>query len=189
MRTIPLLLLVVATLAPAAKADRFWLENPDKNPDGSAVIDGVLLGEDPKQYHIRVVGGELWLDKVRVAKVEKTMLTVDEVLKAEAASAQKQALAEAERHNAQTATIAAATASRRSRAEAVPATFDDAAPPAPVAAPVPAEEMIYSPAIRALVPAYPAGNRYAVMMDLELAYAATRDRTYLKLLRKVRRLE
>src|SRR5262249_42310896 len=75
MLNIPLALLAALALAPASTPDKFWLEPPDRKVavEGSlpAVIEGVLLDQTDKQYHVRVVGGELWLDKAKVVKLEK----------------------------------------------------------------------------------------------------------------------
>ena len=84
---IPLLLLALAALAPSLRADRFYFGNEadDKKfvgkegGDARAAITGVLLREQNGMYVIRVEGGEVWVDRSRIYRVEKDGLTVAQI--------------------------------------------------------------------------------------------------------------
>ena len=61
--------------------DKFWLEpqtsgGPAVEGSQPAVLEGVLLDESPTHYHVRVLGGEIWLAKKDVHHVEKDALDV-----------------------------------------------------------------------------------------------------------------
>lgn len=111
--------LSVALLTPAARADRFHFgshADAKKNAAGEvSVVDGVLLREHEGQFVIRVVGGEMWIDKTLVYQVDKDDLTVDAIAKQEQAQQDQIAQANAKRHERQ---VAEAAAARRARAVA-----------------------------------------------------------------------
>jgi hypothetical protein len=179
MRTLPLLLLSAFALAPTAKADKFWLESPDTKPavDGSlpAVIEGVLVGEDDRDYHIRLVGGQISLAKKLVVKVEKDQLTVDAIAKLESDQALALAAADSERQTAQRA----ARESREAMRQPVEAAMRNEPQPAAVM-----PEPVYDPVVGALSGVSAAG----AMFELERAYELTGDRAYIKALRQLRRM-
>jgi len=79
-------LLMLSLLTLGAQPDKFWLAEPDAHAvEGSSprLIEGVLLDQTDTQYHLRVDGGEVWLDKKAVVKVEKDALTVEQIATAE----------------------------------------------------------------------------------------------------------
>ncbi len=179
MRTFPLLL-SLAALAGHAKADKFWLEDPAvaaKAEAGSlpAVVDGVLVAEKDGIYEIRTVGGTLFLPKASVFRIDRDELTVaaietaekDAAAALEAADQERRMLAEAVRRDRN---LRAAEASAR-RSEA-----PRAAAPAPQAV-----EASYDPVLDIVV------NSPDPLRDLQIAFGQTRDRAYIKALRKLRR--
>ena len=104
MRLIPLIVCTLLLSVPA-KADKFWLEDPESHKNAAAgsspaVIEGVLLSEDADGYHVRTVGGEVVLAKKSVFKIEKDGLTLDAIVKAEGAKAQANQAADQERQMA-----------------------------------------------------------------------------------------
>lgn len=113
-------LTALAVLAPAAHADRFYVGDPKRDQaDGQAeFVHGVLLREQEGQYVIRVVGGEMWLDKARVHRIEKDDLTIARVEQLEREEAEKVAAANERRLAVQ---AAQAEARQRLRAEAAAA--------------------------------------------------------------------
>lgn len=88
--TLPLLLTVLASLhAPNANPDTFWVlaqKGAEAQP-----IRGALVAEDATHYHVRVEGGELWLEKAMVQRVEKDDLTVEAIQQREQEKRQKAA--------------------------------------------------------------------------------------------------
>lgn len=169
--------------------DKFWFEAPEAaQVEGSApaCVEGVLLDETDDAYHVRVVGGEVWLPKAQVVKVEKDRLTIQRIERAEQKAAEDAAKA------------AAASPPATGEAGLDEIAAEDAAPPccdpqqelavveefveaAPVVPPY------YDPVLHVLR-VDPACSDWTLIRDLELAYEVTRDRTYLKLLRVMRRL-
>jgi hypothetical protein len=67
--------------------DKYWLEPAPagQTVEGSqpAMIEGVLLDESATHFHLRVVGGEIWLAKNAVHHVEKDGLDVAAIEKRE----------------------------------------------------------------------------------------------------------
>lgn len=185
MRTAPLAALAALLISPLAHADKFWLDTPnakeqavaDSRPD---VLVGVVLDQDADYYHLRVAGGEVWLQKSRVVKVEADGLTVAGIEQQEAGDAARLAAAEQERERDQ-AQWQEASASRR--AQAAEASFDRSeGQPAPVQQP----EAVYDPVLQVSG----SGIGYqALLRDLELAYRLTGDRRYIKSLRVMRRMQ
>lgn len=185
MRYLPLIAGALLLTAPA-KADKFWLSDPNAKAEAPAdsspdVIEGVLLAEDDDGYHIRTVGGELVLAKDSVFKIEKDGLTVDAIVKAEGDSQEALAQADRERRLAQDVArterqirVAEASARRAARAvEADTGALDEAPAPAGF-------DPVLGVAAR--------DGQYALMRDAQLAWTLTKDRRYLKLLRQLRRL-
>jgi len=182
MRTLPLAALAAVVFAPVAKADKFWLVRPDaqaKMVEGSDpdVIQGVLIAEDQKTYHLRIVGGELFLDKARVFRVEKDGLTIDAVVGKEKADADRLAAADRERQ-LKAAAPAPRVAAGRTAVDAAARRVEAS----PVGQP---PEPAYDPVIHRLAPVNGLSDR-ELYRELELAYTVTRDQRYLKLLRKLR---
>ena len=92
MRYLPLIAGVLLICAPA-KADKFWLTDPESQQSSAAgsspsLIQGVLVATDDEGYHVRIVGGEVVLSKKIVFKIEKDGLTLDAIIKAETDSKQ-----------------------------------------------------------------------------------------------------
>lgn len=182
MRILPLALLLGAVLAPTARADKFHLgdANAEKrvaagaNPD---VLEGVLLAESATQYHVRIVGGEIWLQKRLVYKVERDGLTLADIVRAEAALARQQ-------QEAPAAVDAAVQGMRGRPVEAAVATPADVAPVAAAVAPV---APAFDPVIGRAVSGAALGDA-GLQRELKFAYSMTGDRQYLKLLRQVRRM-
>lgn len=172
-------------LALPAKADKFWLSDPadPKVEAGSSpnVIEGVLIAENDDGYHVRVVGGELFLAKKAVFKVEKDSLSLDDISKAEQQAAEANAAAERER-------AAAEAASRRANQVRVAEASASKAAAKVVAAdaePAPAAEPAgYDPVVGRAT-----GTSQAdLLRDAQVAWTLTKDRRYLKLLRQLRRM-
>lgn len=189
MRILPCTLLALCFAAPA-KADKFWLSDPaaEKNAaEGSRpnVIEGVLLAEDAEGYHVRIVGGEVLLQKKLVFRIEKDALSIDAIVQQEQAAAK--ALAEAdEARRAANAAIprqrtrggvqAAEAAAKRSEAAPAPAPAESTAAPAG-----------FDPVVGRIVPG--TGPSHAdLLAEAQRQWSLTKDRRYLSLLRKLRRL-
>ncbi len=168
------------------KADKFWLSDPaasknaptDSSPD---CIEGVLIAEDADGYHIRIVGGELLLAKKGVFKVEKDALTLDAIVKAEQDGAEALAAANKERGLQQQIAkkereIKVAEAAAKKGGQPVDGTFRKTAAPAEAS-------------FDAVVDALPAVmSRGDLLRETQLAYELTKDRSYLRALRQLRRL-
>src|SRR5882672_8162590 len=111
MNTHVLAVLTALLVAPVAKADKFWMVSPDESKQmaaGSpAYLVGVLIAEDANTYTVRVVGGQVVLAKKSVVKIEKDGLTLDDVSKFEKADAERVAVADKERQQAQAAEASA----------------------------------------------------------------------------------
>jgi len=184
MRNPPLVLLAALALAPLARADRFWFEAPEQKDrvPGSlpAVIDGVLLDQTDKQFHVRVVGGEVWLDKARVVRVEKDGLTLEAIAQQEAEHLKASAAAEHEARQARAAEASAHAEHQRP----VDATAN--AQPAPQPAPVEESGLVYDPTLHVLRPVRGIPTP-ELRRELELAYQQTGDREIIKILRILRR--
>ena len=187
MRFLPLSVCALLFALPA-KADKYWLSDPAGEKNAAAgsspnVIEGVLLAEDKDGYHLRIVGGEMLLLKKSVFKVEKDDLTLAAIVKAEQDLADKQAAANREREQEQTASrklrdIQVLEASmRRSRGDVIDAQ-------AQVSAPVP--QPYFDPVVG--VARGGLGPQQDLMVDAQIAWQMTRDPRYLKVLRQLRRL-
>ena len=88
MRYIPLFAGVLLICAPA-KADKFWLTDPNTKQSSVAgsspnLIEGVIVAEKDGLYHVRIVGGQVMLAKKSIFKVEK-----DDIYEAVAALTKK----------------------------------------------------------------------------------------------------
>ena len=184
MRTIPLAAAAALLFTPLAHADKFWLgtETPqEKAVDGNRpdCIEGVVLDQDADTWHLRVAGGELWLQKARVSRVEADGLTVAALEQQEKDAAPRLADAERERERDQ-AMWQEATASRR--AQAAEAAFErgqgQAAAPAQ---PEPAFDPVLG------VGSAQMGDD-TLLRDLAVAYRLTNDKRYIKTLRMLRRM-
>lgn len=82
---LPLLLSVLAAAhGHATSPDTFWVL-PAKSPKDAQAepIRGALIAEDATHYQVRVEGGELWIEKKLVQRIEKDALTVEEIAKKE----------------------------------------------------------------------------------------------------------
>ncbi|MBL8734457.1 MAG: hypothetical protein JNN13_18925 [Planctomycetes bacterium] len=176
---------VALLMALPAKADKFWLSDPadPKVEPGSSpnVIEGVLLAENDDGYHVRVVGGELFLAKKGVFKVEKDSLSLDDIGKAEQQAAEANNAAEHERAAAEAAArranqVRVAEASARKEAAKVDAAE---AEPAPASGPAG-----YDPVVGRATGA----SQADLVRDAQVAWTLTKDRRYLKLLRQLRRM-
>lgn len=185
MRTILLTATASLLFSPLAHADKFWLrtETPQEQAvEGSRpdVIDGVVLDQDDTTYHLRVAGGELWLPKARVAKVEADGLSVAALEQQEADAAPRLADAERERVREQAMWL---EASAQRQAQPSEASFDRSEPQ-PALVPV-QPALVYDPVLDV---AHEQMRDYTLLRDLELAYQLTNDHRYIKTLRVLRRL-
>ncbi len=196
----PLLLalsfLCVGTERLPNRPDKFWLDDGKQaNTEASAprCIEGVLLPDsDDTTFHIRVEGGELWLPKAMVVKVEKDGLTVA-TIQASERKAQEERAAQAK---ADAAAQAAAAAAAKNAAPAVAKPEDADVVEAVLAEPAEVElddvtfvedRPRYDPVLHTFHGARQSPDQ-KLLRDLELAYELTHDRSYLKMLRKLRRL-
>ena len=181
MRMLLLAAAAAAALQPSLLADRFHLasqQDASRATEGSSpdAIEGVLLGEEDGMYRLRVVGGEMWLAKSAVQRIEKDALTVADI----EAREKQQSEAASKSGGAKDGTPAEATARKGDRAAAdavVPA-----APPAPTQA-----RSRFDPVLGTMVA--PAEFMADAMLERELAFAytMTKDRRYIRLLRQLRR--
>jgi hypothetical protein len=177
-----LLLCTIALLfAAPAHADRFWLTDPNDAaaaaPGSSPeVIEGALLSDEGGYYRIRVVGGELSLPKSTVFRVDRDDQSVETVAAAEAASQEAGARADRERIERQRSKRSARKRKGSgARGAVVEASLTKRESP-PIA---------FDPIIGATDPS---DQQQARMREAARAFEQTRDRRYLKLLRKLRRL-
>ncbi len=173
------LLLALCLVAP----DKFWLAEPPTDATASpAVIVGVLLEESQSAYRLRVQGGEIWLPKSLVVRVEKDGLTPDAIAEQEA----RIAAARAEQPTPAASALAAVEAAAE-RPAPTPAQ-DESAPPAAVVEipPAPPQAPAYDPVLRRAEPG--AGlARQALMDELWRSYKATKNRALIQELRRLRR--
>ena len=188
MRSLPLLVCTLLLQVPA-KADKFWLSDPNapkNSAEGSMpnIITGVLIAESDEGYHVRIVGGEVILPKKSVRKIEKDDLSIDAIVKMEKDNAAAQDAANKERAMAQ------AAARRAADVKAVEAASKRAAAPAP--APAAAEVPATSPAgfdpIVGVDRSVQGMSNVEMQRDMQLAWTLTKDRRYLVALRQLRRL-
>jgi len=168
-------------LQPSLLADRFHLasqQDASRATEGSSpdAIEGVLLGEEDGMYRLRVVGGEMWLAKSAVQRIEKDALTVADI----EAREKQQAEAAAKSGGANAGTPTDATARRSDR------TAVDAVTPPTAEIPAPARAR-FDPVLGTMVD--PAEFMADAMLERELsfAYTMTKDRRYIRLLRQLRR--
>ena len=101
MRYLPLTVCALLFAVPA-KADKFWLSDPAAEKNAAAgssanVLEGVLIAETEDAYQVRIVGGEVFLPKKAVFKVEKDGLTLDSIAKSEKDNSEALAAANRER--------------------------------------------------------------------------------------------
>jgi hypothetical protein len=188
MRYLPLIAGILLICAPA-KADKFWLADPKTEQNaapGSSpnVIEGVLVAEDEEAYHVRVEGGEIVLLKSRVYKVEKDKLSIGAIAKAEQQSRKAGEEANAQRLQKQQMdreirNVKIANAVARRSAAAVEASASRNV-----------EEVILPRAGFDPILGIATGfdSDYIIRRDAELAWSLTRDRRYLRMIRKLRRL-
>ncbi|MEC7724552.1 MAG: hypothetical protein VYD05_03480 [Planctomycetota bacterium] len=175
---LPLLCVTAFLIAAPARADRFWLTDPDdaaKAASGSspAVIEGVLLAEEGGYYQIRVIGGEVRIPKAAVFKVESDAQTLETLAAAEAAGQEQRTQDDRDRRERQRSRRAGRD--RAPRARVAEASFSRPEAPA----------RPYEPELG--VSSNDNGHLQR-MQDAERAFAQTRDRRYLKLLRRLRRM-
>lgn len=192
MRILPFVVLALA-LSAEAKADKFWLSDPSAKQqaaEGSspAVIEGVLIAESDEGYHVRIVGGEVLLPKKAVFRIEKDALSVEAIVQQELALAKAQAEAPPAAPTAAKAMPAAATkrAGRNQAKAAEAAARKNAATEAP--APAPVEPPAYDPVLHRATPVPGATTHAELMAEAQLAWTLTKDRRYMTLLRRLRRL-
>lgn len=187
MRSLPLLVCTLLLQVPA-KADKFWLSDPNapkNSAEGSMpnIITGVLIAESDEGYHVRIVGGEVILPKKSVRKIEKDDLSIDAIVKMEKDNAAAQDAANKERAMAQ------AAARRAADVKAVEAAAKRTAPPAPAPAEAPAAT---TPAgfdpIVGVDRSVQGMSNVEMQRDMQLAWTLTKDRRYLVALRQLRRL-
>ncbi|MEQ1633452.1 MAG: hypothetical protein ABL997_13830 [Planctomycetota bacterium] len=190
---IPLLVALGLLLQPSAAPDKFWTSMPQDGAiegQSPSVVEGVLLDEDATHYHVRIAGGEIWLPKARVVRVEKDDLTVEAI--AAAVQAAKDARADAEKAEAgagEAETTRDPVAVVEADAKPRVATPVEAA--VTPAEPAPAEDVVEEPRydpIRGRFGPSTAEARSAQLRELEATYAATKDRDVLKQLRQLRRM-
>jgi hypothetical protein len=186
MRYIPLFAGVLLVCAPA-KADKFWLTDPNSKQSSVAgsspnLIKGVLVAEDDGNYHVRIVGGKILLAKKSVFKIEKDDLTLDAIIKAETDSKEIGRAANDSRRESQQSqqrirAVRIANFSARRRGKAVEASSNR------IDATVTTKS--FDPVLGAA-----SGNnsQYEMMRDAQVAWSQTKDRRYLKLLRQLRRM-
>jgi len=181
MRMLLLAAAAAAALQPSLLADRFHLasqQDASRATEGSSpdAIEGVLLGEEDGMYRLRVVGGEMWLAKSAVQRIEKDALTVADI----EAREKQQAEAAAKSGGANAGTPTDATARRSDR------TAVDAVTPPTAEIPAPARAR-FDPVLGTMVD--PAEFMADAMLERELsfAYTMTKDRRYIRLLRQLRR--
>lgn len=182
MRMLLLAAAATAALQPSLLADRFHLtsqQDASRAAEGSSpdVIEGVLLGEENGMYRLRVVGGEMWLAKSSVQRIEKDALTVADI-----EAREKQQAEAAAKPAGAAGTPVEATARRGDKAAA------EALAPAPAAAPAPTPARVrFDPVLGTLVD--PAELMADALLERELAfaYSMTNDRRYIRLLRQLRR--
>ncbi len=185
MRILPLTLCALLLQVPA-KADKFWLTDPDAQKgasEGSSpnIVEGVLIAESDEGYHVRIVGGEVLLPKKSVFKIEKDGLSIDAIVKVEQDQAKGREAADQERQLAQAAT-------RRARVvKAVEASVRREVPAEPAPAAAAEQKPKFDPVLDALPD--PKGMKHSELQrEVQLAYALTKDHRYLKVLRQLRRL-
>jgi hypothetical protein len=186
---IPFLLSLGLLLHPASAPDKFWMsEAPD-----AAVIEGSLLDEDATHYHLRVQGGEIWLLKARVLRIEKDGLSVEAIAQREQEAKDAKAAADKvadERAAAERVAVeptgeppAAVEADQRPGAATPAEASAGQAPPTEAGEPVPER---FDPIRGRLVPGTLA-TRDETLRALAASYTATRDRSVLRQLRLLRR--
>ncbi|MFK7741698.1 MAG: hypothetical protein AB8H80_15375 [Planctomycetota bacterium] len=199
MRYLPLTLALALCCAPA-KADKFWLSDPKaetKAPEGSTpnIVTGVLIAEGDEGYHVRIEGGEILLPKASVFKIEKDELSIDDIVDAEAKAAEAGKKANDARRLAQKTAakereirVAEAAAARRSlvrRAADAGMRLDERFPGEDVANAAQTGAVGFDPVL-GVSRAEP--SHFVRMRAAKLAWEMTRDRSYLKMLRRLRRL-
>lgn len=181
MRMLFLAAAAIAALQPHLLADRFLLasqQDASRAVEGSSpdVIEGVLLGVEDGMYRLRVVGGEMWLAKSSVQRIEKDALTVADIEARE--KQQAEAAAKSGGANAGTPTDAMVLRGDRNAVDAV------TPPPAEVPAPA---RVRFDPVLGTMVDPAEFMADAALERELTFAYTMTKDRRYIRLLRQLRR--
>ena len=136
-------------------------------------LAGVLLAEEGGYYQIRVIGGEVRIPKAAVFKVESDAQTLETLAAAEAAGQEQRAQDDRERRERQRSRRA--SRGRAPRARVAEASFSRPEAPARRFDPVVGVSSTDN-------------GHLQCMQDAERAFAQTRDRRYLKLLRRLRRM-
>jgi hypothetical protein len=191
MRTTTIAAMAAVLLSPLARADKFHFGEAPKHPvEGSepAVIEGVLVSEDAYSFHIRVLGGQITIERRLVTSVEKDGLTIAELERQEAAAQRRWNQAERQRAEAQEADA------QRARAEATDATMSRQGQGGQDQAPAQASqpevlvpvEPVYDPVLHTATGSQMGDRR--LLRELEFAYGLTHDHRYIKLIRRLRRM-
>lgn len=183
---LPLLLSVLATAhGQPASPDTFWVL-PAKSPKDAQAepIRGALIAEDATHYHVRVEGGELWIEKKLVQRVEKDALTVEEIAKKE----QEKRDSKTESATEPTAVEAATKPAEAAPSEAATPAAEPAADAAPATAPQQdaADTPRYDPVLHRMSGTSGATSAQRIA-ELREAYRITRSQETRKELRRARR--
>lgn len=183
---LPLLFSVLATAhSHAASPDTFWVLPANSQKDTQAEpIRGALIDEDATHFHVRVEGGELWIEKKLVQRVEKDALTVEEIAKKEQ---EKRAIKPEPTPEAKTAEAATRPA-EAAPAEATAPAVEPASDAAPAAEPQQrAEEQPRFDPVLGRMTGTRAAEAAQRIAELREAYRATRSQETRKELRRARR--
>jgi hypothetical protein len=188
---LPLLVVVLAgSLQPANAPDTFWvLAANHQKDDKPEPIRGALLGEDATHYHVRVEGGELWIEKALVQRVEKDELTAEAIQQKEQ---QKRDAAKAEPAPQPAAEATAAPSDATAKPAEAAATKKEAEATATPAEPDAAIAGIddfgprYDPVLHRMTGSAMASARER-LEELRAAYRQTRSPMLRKELRRARR--
>ena len=181
---LPLLLSVFAAAhGHAASPDTFWVLPAKSQKDAEAEpIRGALIAEDATHYHVRVEGGELWIEKKLVQRVEKDALTVEEIAKKEQEKRAAKTEPTPEAKPVEASPVEAATKpAQASAAEATTPVAEAAADAAPAA-----ETPRYDPVLHRMSGTNGAAAAQRIA-ELREAYRITRSQETRKELRRARR--
>ena len=170
---------LAVAFADRPQPNKYWLEPApaSQTVEGSkpAVIEGVLLDESATHFHLRVVGGEIWLAKTAVHHVEKDGLDTAAIEQREQEAKDKPAPAPQGKPAEASAKKDAPQGSKSA----------PASPSTPTAPAAPAAKSEYDPVLRVVGPAKPKPQDRAA--ELEAEWRRTGDREVLKELRRARR--
>ena len=186
MRYIPLFAGVLLICAPA-KADKFWLTDPNTKQSSVAgsspnLIEGVIVAEKDGLYHVRIVGGMVMLAKKSIFKVEKDDLTLDAIIQAEADSKESGNAANASRRAAQSSQRSIRVVRSTNAPTSRKATAMEASTSRSVAA---VTNNNFNPVLGV---ARGNSSQHEMMRDAKNSWNRTKDRHFLKLLRQLRRM-